>query len=71
MEPLTSRPTVTFTQPGRSAVKVAATRLADGGYRATITVGTGPAGAGSVIVAATDAEGGTNSTTVAITIGAR
>jgi flagellar hook assembly protein FlgD len=71
MEPLTSRPTVTFTQPGRSAVKVAATRLADGSYRATITVGTGPAGAGSVIVAATDAEGGTNSTTVAITIGAR
>ncbi len=71
IEPLTSRPTVTFEQPGRPVVKVAATRLADGSYKATFNVGTGPAGAGSVKVAATDAEGGANSTTVAITIGAR
>jgi spore germination protein YaaH/flagellar hook assembly protein FlgD len=71
IEPLSSRPTVTFKQPGRSAVKVAATRLADGSYKATFTVRTGPAGAGSVKVAATDAEGGANSTTIAITVGAR
>ena len=42
-----------------------------GRYKATFTVRTGPAGAGSVKVAATDADGGPNSTTIAITIGAR
>jgi flagellar hook assembly protein FlgD len=71
VEPLASRPTVTFGQPGRAGVKVAATRLADGSYRATFTVRPGPAGAGSVKVAATDAAGGANATTIAITIGAR
>jgi hypothetical protein len=52
-------------------VKVAATRLADGSYKATFTVKTGPAGTGSVKVAATDSAGGANSTRIAIIIGAR
>jgi len=71
IEPLASRPTVTFKEPGQAGVKVAATRLADGSYRAVFTVRTGPAGAGNVKVVATDSEGGVNSTTVAIAVGAR
>jgi flagellar hook assembly protein FlgD len=71
VEPLASRPTVRFKQPGRAAVKVAATRRSDGSYAATFTVKAGRAGAGSVLVSATDTAGGTNSTKIAITIGAR
>ncbi len=71
IEPLTSRPTVTFKQPGLAGVKVAATRLADGSYKAAFTVRAGPAGVGNVKVVATDSEGGVNSTTVAITVGVR
>jgi spore germination protein YaaH/flagellar hook assembly protein FlgD len=71
VESLTSRPTVTFNQPGHDSIKVGATRLSDGSYRAVFTVKTGPVGAASVKVAATDSEGGVNSTTVAIVIGAR
>ncbi len=71
VEALTSRPTVTFKQPGRSAVRIAATRISDGSYKATFTVKTGPAGSASVKVAATDTEGGANSTTIAITVGAQ
>jgi flagellar hook assembly protein FlgD len=71
IEPLAGRPTVTFKQPGHAGVKVAATRLADGSYKAVFTVRTGPAGAGNVKVVATDPQGGVNSTTVAIAVGAR
>ena len=71
VEPLSSRPTVTFKQPGLAAVKITATRLTDGSYKATFSVKTGPAGTGSVKVAATDSAGGANSTRIAISIGAR
>jgi spore germination protein YaaH/flagellar hook assembly protein FlgD len=71
VEPLEGRSTVTFEQPGRAGVKVAAARLSDGSYRAVFTVGSGPAGAGSVKVAARDTAGGTNTTSVAIAVGAR
>jgi spore germination protein YaaH/flagellar hook assembly protein FlgD len=71
VEPLASRPTVTFEQPGHAGLRVAATRLSDGSYRAAFTVAAGPAGAGSLKVAATDTAGGANTTTVAIAVGAR
>ena len=57
-EPLAGRPTVTFKQPGRPGVKIAATRLPDGSYKATFTVRTGPAGGGSLKVAANDTAAG-------------
>jgi hypothetical protein len=70
-EPLSTRPTVTFTQPGRAGVKVVATRLSDGSYRAAFTVATGAAGTGSIMVAAKDSAGRGNVTSVAVAIGAR
>ncbi len=71
IEPLATRPVVTFTQPGRAGVKVTATRLADGTYRARFAVATGRAGAGSVKVTATDTGGHANTTSVPIAIVAR
>jgi flagellar hook assembly protein FlgD len=70
IEPLSTRPVVTFTQPGRAGVNVTATRLADGSYRATFRVAAGGAGAGSVRVSATDTGGRANATTIPITIAA-
>jgi flagellar hook assembly protein FlgD len=69
VEPLSTRPRVTFTQPGRSGVIVIATRLADGSYRAVFTVHSGGAGAGSVLISARDTGGHRNVTTLAIRIG--
>jgi flagellar hook assembly protein FlgD len=69
VEPLSSRPRVTLTQPGRSGVTVIATRLADGSYRAVFTVQSGGAGAGSVTISAKDSGGRRNVTTLAIRIG--
>ena len=71
IEPLSTRPVVTFRQPGRDPVKVAATRLADGTWKAAFTVAAGSTGTGSVKVSAKDTAGGTNATTIAITVGAR
>jgi spore germination protein YaaH/flagellar hook assembly protein FlgD len=71
IEPLSTRPTVTFTQPGRTGVAVTATKLSDGTYRATFTVATGSAGTGSIKVSATDTGGRRNTTTVSIAIGTR
>jgi flagellar hook assembly protein FlgD len=68
VEPLSTRPTVTFTQPGRAAVTVAATKLADGSWRAQFTVRAGPAGAGSIRIAAKDSAGHVNATVVAIAV---
>ena len=70
-EALATRPVVAFTQPGRSAVKVTATRLADGTYRATFTVAAGSAGTGSVRVSATDTGGRANATSVPIIVSAK
>jgi hypothetical protein len=71
IEPLSTRPVVTFTQPGRAAVKVTATRLADGIYRASFSVAAGAAGAAGVKVAATDTGGHANATSIPIAIVAR
>ena len=71
IEPLATRPTVTFRQPDRAGVAVTATRLADGTYRASFNVATGPAGAGSVRIRAKDSGGRVNTTTQAVRIGTR
>jgi hypothetical protein len=68
VEPLGTRPTVTFTQPGRAGVTVAATRLADGSYRAAFTVAAGGAGAGEIRITARDTGGRVNTMVVPIAI---
>jgi spore germination protein YaaH/flagellar hook assembly protein FlgD len=70
VEPLSSRPTVTFTQPGRAAVTVTATRLANGTYRATFAVRSGAAGAASVRITALDAHGHRNSLALPVNVAA-
>jgi flagellar hook assembly protein FlgD len=71
VEPLATRPVVTFTQPGRAGVKVTATRLADGTYTATFRVARGAAGAATVRVKAKDTGGHANTTSVGITVAAK
>jgi hypothetical protein len=68
IEPLSTTPVVTFTQPGRTGVAVTATRRSDGSYKAVFTVRTGAAGSGSIRVSAKDADGRTNSTKIAIKV---
>ena len=68
LEPLSSRPTVVFKQPGRAAVTVTATKRSDGSYAASFKVRSGSAGTGSIRVSAKDAGGRLNRTTVAIRV---
>ena len=68
VEPLSTRPTATFTQPGRTAVRVTATRLSNGSYRASFRIQTGPAGRATVRIAARDSGGRINATLVDLTI---
>ena len=68
IEPLLTRPVVTFTQPGLVGVTVTATRLANGTYSASFTVRAGAAGAGSIRISAKDSGGHANATTVGVTI---
>ncbi len=68
VEPLRKAPTVTLRQPGIAPVSVAATRLADGTYRARFTVGAGPGGAASVQITATDTGGHANATAYALAV---
>ena len=60
VEPLSTRPAVSWTQPGKEAVSVTATRLANGTYTATFKVVAGTAGAGSVRISAKDSGGRVN-----------
>jgi spore germination protein YaaH len=68
VEPHSTRPTVAFRQPGRPAVKVTATRLADGSYRAVFRVAAGDTGTGRLTIAATDQGGGRNLSTIPVTV---
>ena len=70
IEPLATRPVVTWTQPGRSAVTITSTRLADGTYRATFTVAAGGDGAGAIRISAKDSGGRVNAMTVPIRVAA-
>jgi len=67
-EPLRAAPIVTFTQPGRAAVKRTATSLGSGRYRVTFTVGSGTAGIATIRIAGRDTAGGLNVTTRSVTI---
>lgn len=69
IEPLRTTPVVTFRQPGSvPPVVVTATRLANGTFRATFTVRTGPAGNASIRIAATDTGGHLNAQAFGVTI---
>jgi flagellar hook assembly protein FlgD len=68
VEPLKAAPTVTFVQPGRTAVKKATTSLGAGRYRVSFTVASGAAGAATVTIAGRDTGGGLNTTTRRLTI---
>jgi spore germination protein YaaH/flagellar hook assembly protein FlgD len=68
VEPLSSRPTVTFTQPGRAGVTVTATKLADGTWRAAFKVRAGAAGAASVRITALDSAGHRNTLSLSLAV---
>jgi flagellar hook assembly protein FlgD len=68
VEPLATKPRVSFTQPGRAAVTVTATRLADGSYRARFVVRSGASGPAFVRVGATDTRGSANVTRVGVRV---
>jgi spore germination protein YaaH/flagellar hook assembly protein FlgD len=67
-EPLSSRPTVSFKQRGRTAVTVTATRRTDGSYLASFTVRGGGPGAASLRISAKDGGGRWNRSTLAIRV---
>ncbi len=69
VERLAARPSVAFTQPGRGAVTVAATKLSDGRYRASFKVASGSAGPATLKISAKDIGGRTNTMTVPVAIG--
>ena len=68
IEGVSGLPRVAFTQPGRAAVTVTATRLANGSFRASFKVASGSAGTASVKISAKDSKGGTNTMVVPITV---
>src|SRR4051794_36680659 len=68
VEKLATRPRVTFTQPGRAAVTLTATRLADGSFRAAFRVRSGRRGAASIRILAKDVAGNANTTTLPIRV---
>ena len=59
-EALKNRPTVTFRQPGLAPVTITATKLADGRYRARLSVRASAAGIATIRIAATDTGGHLN-----------
>jgi flagellar hook assembly protein FlgD len=67
VEPLRTRPVVTFLQTGLPAVARSATRLADGSYRVQFLVRTGK-GPASVVIAATDTGGHANRQSLALVV---
>ncbi len=67
-EPLASKPTVSFKQPGRTAVTVTATRRADGTYQASFTVRGGGPGPATLRISAKDRGGQLNRTTLPIRV---
>jgi hypothetical protein len=68
VEPLAAAPTATFRQAGLGAVPMVVVRLADGSWRATITVAAEAPGPAVVTLAGRDTAGGRNSTTFAVTV---
>jgi spore germination protein YaaH/flagellar hook assembly protein FlgD len=67
-EPLSTKPRVTFRQPGRDAVTVVARKLKDGSWKASFSVRSGRGGTGTVRVVATDRSGGRNATKATVRV---
>ena len=61
-EPPSGAPTVTFSQPGRAAVRRTATALGGGRYRVAFVVARGSAGTATITISGRDTRGGTNTT---------
>jgi hypothetical protein len=68
VEPLASRPAAYLRQAGRSAVPMAVTRLADGSWRASVIVAGGAPGPAVVSLVGRDTAGGTNRTTLTVSV---
>ncbi|MFH0750971.1 MAG: glycosyl hydrolase family 18 protein [Chloroflexota bacterium] len=68
VEPLAAAPLASFRQAGGSAVRMTVVRLADGSWRATVTVAAGAPGPAVVTLVGRDTAGGRNSTTLAVTV---
>jgi spore germination protein YaaH/flagellar hook assembly protein FlgD len=68
VEPLRSRPVVTFTQPGIAPVKLSATLVSTGQYIVRFPVGAGTAGDATLQIAARDIAGGLNVSTRTLTV---
>jgi hypothetical protein len=68
VEALGSRPVVRFSQSGRAAVAMTATKLASGAYRALFTVRPGGSGTAAIKVTGTDAGGRVNVASVTVEV---
>ena len=68
IEALSTRPRVTFTQPGRKAVTVTSTKVSNGVYRAAFRVQSGRAGTGLIRVTAVDTSGGPNASSLTVRV---
>ncbi len=68
VEPLAAAPLASFRQAGGSAVRMTVVRLADGSWRATVTVAAGAPGPAVVTLVGRDTAGGRNSTTIAVAV---
>ena len=68
VEPLSTKPRVTFRQPGRDAVTVTARKLDDGSWKASFAVRSGADGTATIRVIATDKAGGRNATKTTVRV---
>ena len=67
-EPLDTPPRVTIAQPGATARTVTAARLADGRYRAVLTLATGVTGSAIITVKGVDIQGKANATVLKLSV---
>jgi hypothetical protein len=68
VEPLAARPVVTFDQTGLAAVTKTATQVSTGLYRVSFTVAAGGSGPATVAIRARDSAGGTNRTSLTLSV---
>ncbi|TMD32930.1 MAG: hypothetical protein E6I94_00600, partial [Chloroflexi bacterium] len=68
VEPLATRPVVTFSQPGHTPFAKTATLFANGAYRVSFVVAAGGTGTATLAILARDTAGGKNRATLAISV---
>ena len=68
VESLAAAPSATLRQVGRAPVRMPVTRLSDGSWQATVTVAAGAPGPATVTLLGRDGGGGTNRTTLGVTV---